>query len=242
MKAAHPSRSRALFCAAALAAMTALTGMSSPCQAALTLRPGGLSEGDLFRVLFISSARRDALSSDIAAYDSFIASLAASAGIDTYFGTPVTWQVLGSTFAVSAIDRVALDSVALFSMSGVKVADSGADLWDGSIDAPIQADEGGRFNEGLVHTGTRPDGRAADDPLGGRALLITELGLSSTVVTDRNWVSAGAGSGASRHFLYGVSSVLTVPPALNTVPVPGSLALAALALLALAATAQVRQR
>ena len=239
MKAAHPSRSRALFCAAALAA---LTGMSSPSQAALTLRPSGLNEGDLFRVLFISSARRDALSSDIAVYDSFIASLAAVAGIDTYFGTPVTWQVLGSTFAVSAIDRVALNSVALFSMSGVQVANSGADLWDGSIDAPILTDEGGRFNEGAVHTGTRPDGRAADDPLGGRALLITELGLSSIGVTDRNWVSAGVGGGDTRRFLYGVSSVLTVPPALNTVPAPASLALAALALLALAATAPARQR
>ena len=239
MKAAQPSRSRAPFYAAALAA---LMGMSSPSEAALTLRPGGLNEGDLFRVLFISSARRDALSSDISVYDSFIASLAAVAGIDTYFGTPVTWQVLGSTFAVSAIDRVALDSVALFSMSGVQVANSGADLWDGSIDAPILADEGGRFNEGLVYTGTRPDGRAADDPLGGRALLITELGLSSIGVTDRNWVSAGVGGGDTRRFMYGVSSVLTVPPALNTVPAPASLALAALALLALAATAPARQR
>lgn len=242
MKTAHPSRSRALFCASALAALTALTGMPSPCQAALTLRPGGLNEGDLFRVLFISSARRDALSSDIAVYDSFIANLAASAGIDTYFGTPVTWQVLGSTFAVSAIDRVALDSVALFSMAGVQVADSGADLWDGSIDAPILADERGNFNEGLVHTGTRPDGRAANDPLGGRALFITELGLSSIVITNSSWVSAGLGGGGTQRFLYGVSSVLTVPQALNTVPAPASLALAALALLALATTTPARQR
>ena len=62
-----------------------------------------LRPGDQFRVVFLSSATRDAQSTDIADYDQFITDLAVAAGLDTYFGSPVTWQALGSTATVDAI-------------------------------------------------------------------------------------------------------------------------------------------
>jgi hypothetical protein len=70
------------------------------------LTPAGLHPGDKFRVVFVSSAERNALSSNIADYDQYITNLAVAAGLDTYFGFPVTWQAIGSTATVSAIDRL----------------------------------------------------------------------------------------------------------------------------------------
>jgi hypothetical protein len=203
----------------------------APASADLLTIPAGLNPGDHFRVVFISSAKHDALSSAIADYDAFISGLATAAGIDTYFGDPVTWQVLGSTFATSALSRVPLTSAGLYLTNGVKVADSGADLWDGTIDSPILLEEHGFFQDDIVFTGTMKDGTSSQDaPLGGAAILITEVGLSSIVTTDEGWVRAGpVGSNTLRHF-YGVSSELTVPD--RTVPEPASFSLALVGLAA----------
>ena len=205
-----------------------------PAQANLLLTPAGLQPGDSFRVVFTSSQRRDALSASIGDYDAFIAGLATAAGMDTYFGMPITWQVLGSTAGTSALDRVGLDSPGLYLRSGTKVADGGADLWDGTLDAGVFLDERGFFVEGPVFTGTFPNGRAAPDPLGGSALPLVMLGFASALVSDSSWVTVGATFGGERWHFYGVSSELTVPVA-TQVPEPPGLALFALGLAGLAA-------
>ena len=215
---------RALLAAAALL----MTGL--PAHASLVLRPPGLHAGDQFRVLFITSDTHDARSSDIASYDSFVNGLAVTAGIDSYFGSAVSWQVLGSTFGTSAIERVGLDAPALYGISGLRIADSGADLWDGSIDNAIYLDEQGRAQEGVVFTGTGADGRAAATPLGGTGgVLLSEAGLANLIVTNNGWVALGAVGGATPRHFYGVSSLLTVPEDGAEVPEPGTLALCALA-------------
>ena len=196
-------------------------GQVLPAQAAVITTPADLNPGDQFRVAFVSSSRRDALSTTITDHDQFISGLATTAGIDTYFGSAVTWQVLGSTTAISAISRVPLISPSIHLVDGIKVADDGADLWDGSIDVAILLTEFGVLQDfTVVHTGTLSNGAASPDaPLGGFAIQIMQVGLSSIVTTDSSWISVGPSGGDILRWLYGISSVLTVPMA---VPEPAS--------------------
>lgn len=222
-------------------AVPALLLAATPAQAGLVTMPTGLHAGDTFRVVFITSVGHDALSSQISDYDLFVSGLAAAAGIDSYFGAPVAWQALASTHAVNAIDRVGLDSAGLYLGNGARVADDGADLWDGTLDNPIVMDERGNFREGQVFTGTRSNGFAAADPLGGAAIQITEIGLAGIVFTNQFWVSLGAGSGATARSLYAVSSELTVPGEAAPIAEPPSLALVATAF-AFAGAVRARRR
>lgn len=236
----HPFRMPLL---AAAMAVVALPLASVSARADLMLIPAGLGPGDQFRVAFVSSEKRDALSSNIADYDQFVTGLAVAAGIDTYFGSPVTWQVLGSTSSVSAISRVPLTSPPLYDIYGSKVADSGADLWDGTIDSAIFYDERGfAAVDEAVFTGTLPDGSAAEFPLGGGlGFALTGYGLAHFVITNDLWVRQGDRLSAEPAQLYGVSGVLTVPSA-AAVPEPASLTLVLVGLTTLAGGEVLRRR
>lgn len=210
-------------------------------RADFMLVPAGLNPGDQFRVVFLSSTMHDALSSNIADYDQFITNLAVVAGIDTYFGSPVTWQVLGSTSSVSAISRIPLTSPGLYLLNGDKVADSGADLWDGTINEGIFLDEKGFGHfDAPVFTGTLPDGSASiSHPLGPGA-SITDFGFAFPTITDDRWIRDGIRNSADSAELYGVSSVLTVPAA-AAVPEPASLTLVLAGLATLTGGTTVRR-
>jgi hypothetical protein len=200
--------------------------------AAPILTPPGLNPGDEFRIVFISSQRRDATSSDISDYDTFIADLAAAAGLTSYFGVPVTWQALGSTSAVSALSRVPLASPALYLLDGTKVADGGADLWDGTVDAAIVLSESlTNEDDSMVLTGTLADGSAsATAPLGGPASVLFGIALSGNL--DADWVASNEVIFTIERSIYGVSSILTVP--VPTAPEPAGLGLLLVSAAALA--------
>ncbi len=186
------------------------------------MTPAGLSPGDQFRVLFVSSATRDATSANIADYDTFITDLANAAGL-TYNGAAVTWQALGTTPAVAATSSGRLpastSSPPLYRLDGVKVADSTADLWDGTIGAPINVNELGTGVRGLVWTGS--DG----EPLGADStpLHLTRVGSPSETMFSF-WVSITGVPNTEQEHLYGYSAVLTVPGT-TAVPEPSTLAL-----------------
>jgi hypothetical protein len=154
--------------------LTALISVVGPwgavvARADLLLVPAGLHPGDQFRVVFLSSATRDAASSDIADYDQFITGLAVAAGIDTYFGAPVTGRAIGSTAAVPAIDRLPKDfgSPPLYRLDGGLVSSSTGTLWVmGPTGLPITVTESGvNIGGAAVWTGTLRDGTAFE-PLG----------------------------------------------------------------------------
>jgi hypothetical protein len=144
---------------------------------------------------------------------------------------------------VSAISRVPLTSPPLYDIYGFKVADSGADLWDGTIDSAICYDErGSAVLDEVVYTGTRPDGSASEFPLGGGAVPVTAYGLDFFVITNDLWVTAGFDSSARSAQLYGVSSELTVPQPAAAAPAPASLTLLLTGVASLAGPALVRRR
>jgi hypothetical protein len=186
------------------------------------MTPAGLNPGDQFRVIFVSSATRDATSANIADYDTFITDLANAAGL-TYNGAPVTWQALGSTATVAATSSGRLpastSSPPLYRLDGVKVADSTADLWDGTIDAAINVNELGTGVRGLVWTGSDGEPLGADNT----PLHLTRVGDPHETMFSF-WVNVTGVPNTEQEHLYGYSAVLTVPGA-AAVPEPGSLAL-----------------
>jgi hypothetical protein len=232
-----PSARLALFAAAAVLAV------AGPARAGLMLVPAGLRPGDQFRAVFVSSATRDARSADIADYDQFITNLAAAAGIDTYFGAPVTWRALGSTAAVAALDRLPFDFHAppLYRLDGGLVARSSGELWlVGPTGLPITltelgGDVGGEIGGGVVWTGTLRDGTAFE-PLGGSFVAFG----SALHISGGGWVAFGDEPRTGPHRLYGYSSVLTVPSA-AAVPEPASLTLGLVGLAALTGGAATRR-
>ena len=103
------------------------------------LIPSGLSDGDSFRLLFLSSTRHDASSASIDTYNTFVQGRAANGhtAIQAYSDG---FTVVGCTQAVDARDntRTTFTSsekgIPIYWLNGNKVADEYEDFYDGSWD------------------------------------------------------------------------------------------------------------
>ena len=108
-----------------------------------SLTPSGLGVGDRFRLVFQSSTSRNASSTDIATYNSFVQNRAAAghADIRAYSSQ---FRAIASTASVDARDNTATTGtgVPIYWLNGNKAADNYADLYDGTWD-----DEGNRKDE-----------------------------------------------------------------------------------------------
>ncbi|MXV87636.1 MAG: S8 family serine peptidase [Acidimicrobiales bacterium] len=107
------------------------------------LIPSGLGTGDRFRLLFITSAKRDAQSADIADYNAFVQGRAAAghAGIRVYSGG---FRAVASSPFVDASANSATSgsdtSRAIWWLGGAKAADGYTDFWDGAWDNEASGD------------------------------------------------------------------------------------------------------
>ncbi len=116
------------------------------------LKPSGFSAGDRFRLMFVTSTTRDATSSSIGDYNSFVQTRAA-AGHMSIRSHSAQFRALGSTAAVDARDNTSTTGtgVPIYWLGGTKVADDYADFYDGSWANPVGRDESG----GAVGSSTR---------------------------------------------------------------------------------------
>ena len=104
-----------------------------------SLTPTGLAVGDQFRLLFLSSTKRDATATDIATYNTFIQTRAAAghADIQAY---SAGFRVVGCTAATDARDNTettyisTAKGVPIYWLDGAKAADEYEDFYDGSWD------------------------------------------------------------------------------------------------------------
>ena len=141
------------------------------------LNPSGLGGGDSFRLLFISSTSRNATSSDIAVYNTFVQERAATghAAIQVY---SADFRVVCCTASDDAIDNTSTTDTdtdaPIYWLDGGKLADDYNDFYDGTWDLEGNAqdrDETGNNTvnttqaSGNVFTGCDHDG-TADTPLG----------------------------------------------------------------------------
>lgn len=202
-----------------------VSGLGGRAEAGIILQtPAGLNPGDQFRFVFVTDGTRDATSTNIADYDSFVN---AEAGGATYKGAVVNWLVIGSTDSVDAIDHVGQTTAPVYLSDGTLVTTSTtpAGLWSRDLLHPINLDLAAKAPppfDNFVWTGTNPFGTGF-----GGALGDTRAQVGSISFTHDAWVSSGTDNSPGSRPFYGISSVLTVPQA---VPEPSTLAMLGTAL------------
>ena len=163
------------------------------------------TDGESFRLLFMTLGKRDATSLDIAEYNRFVQAGAPTAGT----------RALVSTQNVHAEDNTATtgDGVPIWWLGGEKVADGYADFWDGSWDSRAARSAHGDPAGGIVWTGSGTNGNRW-------------LNRHAGATRVRYGWPARAGGAVSlddapatrRYALYGLSPVVTVEGAQ---PAPG---------------------
>ena len=193
-----------------------------------SLVPTGISAGDGFRLLFVTSQTRDATSTDIDDYNEFV-QMAAAAGHEDIQPYSALFRALGSTSDVDAIDNTATThttaqpGVPIWWLNGPEAADDYGDFYDGSWDNrdPGRNESGSEVDFGdtdQVWTGTENDGTATIPILGS---VGTTTYATPGVGTNLHFVG-GAASSSEAKPLYGLSFVLHVvaaPPAVDSAAV-----------------------
>ena len=215
----------------------ATLGTASAVQAAIVTVPTGLNPGDKYRLVFVTSGTRDSSSPNIADYNTFVTNQVtptSALGLSlTANGLTPTWTAIGSTATVNAKTNTLTDPVAnastsvpIYLINGNKVATGYGDLWDASILTPIGVTESGGSAIGgafaWAWTGTLANGTYSGpyNALGGLGTSVT-VGLAN--VTASGWISSALADKTSNQYVYGMSSILTVPQAQpQSVPEPSS--------------------
>ena len=206
-------------------------------QGAVITMPSGLSAGDQYRLVFVTSTTTTATSTDINTYNTFVNNLAITAGLNTIAGTvegSTTWTAIGSTSSVNARDNTgttgAGTGIGIYLLNDTAIATSYADLWDGTIDNLFNVDEqgdSGPYANRQVWTGTNGDGSTGADPLG---TATPEFGKTNMDSTPNFWINRLSGPtwpNTATYHLFAISEVLTVPePSSTSLLGLGGLALA----------------
>ena len=161
------------------------------------LKPSGLSATQKeFRLLFVTSTARNATSSDIADYNSFVQGSAA-AGYSSIRPFASQFRVVGSTNSVDARDNTSTTytssnkGVPIYWLRGNRVADEYEDFYDGTWDSRSGKNQsGGGFSaSSKIWTGSLDNGRAANQSLGtGSSVKVARLNTASMA----RWIQAQA--------------------------------------------------
>ena len=206
-------------------------------QGAVITMPSGLSAGDQYRLVFVTSTTIQATSSDISTYNAHVTAAAALnpdlAVIEGTVEQTTTWTAIGSTATVNARDNTSTTGagtgIGIYLLNDTAIATSYTDLWDGTIANLFNVDEqgdSGPYANSQVWTGTNGDGSTGNDPLG---TATPEFGKTNLTGVN-TWINRLSGStwpNTDTYHLFAMSGILTVPE-------PSSTALLGLGGLALA--------
>ena len=173
------------------------------------LKPADVEGGESFRLLFVTSALRDAQSTDIADYNMFVQTRAKAGHSAITDAMGDQFKVVGSTAAVDARDNTGTTGagVPIYWLNGAKVADDYADFYDGSWDSGQFRNESGNAGGTIrsVWTGSNSNGTKHTFSLGHN--VVVRLG---NVGSGRNRLSDGQTPGTNQYRLYGLSPVFEV--------------------------------
>ena len=186
-----------------------------------SLTPSGLGTGERFRLLFVSSAERNAVPTDIDTYNTWIQDLAAAGHTDiqdysSYF------RVVGSTEDVDARDNTGSTytstdkGVPIHWLGGDKAADEYEDFYDGSWDqeATMRTQAGATVSAPTsVWTGSNHNGT---ESFSGVSLALGSqsvgAGKPNSAVSGYGPLTGGFGDQANSYPVYGLSGVFSVSP------------------------------
>jgi hypothetical protein len=233
-----------------LPALVALSWMAlgTGARADITLNtPAGLHPGDQFRFVFVTDGTTHATSQTISDYDNFVQTQAGGAA---YNGATVSWQDIGTTDTVNAIDHISQTNTPVYLADGslVTTSTTTSGLWSGSLLHAIDEDLNKSIVSTIVWTGTGKGGTSQSsfsstfDVTLGSSTTQTLVGQSSA--SDSTWTD-GRIADSQTFFswsLYGISQVLTVPGATTVVPEPSTAIVAAFGAVAFLAYGWSRHR
>ena len=132
----------------------------APSSARAVVVPTGLNPGDTYHLAFLTDGTRDAVPTSIGIYNTFVQDQAALNSSLTGTDQGVQWFVIGSTFGKDARVNAEVSAPVYLLDGTTKVADGFADIWDGTIDNPIDVDQYGLsvINPDPVFAGSDFDG------------------------------------------------------------------------------------
>ncbi len=187
-----------------------------------SLAPSGLQEGDQFRLLFISSAHRNASPSEIATYNTWVQDLAANGHTDIQDYSS-SFRAVGSTEDMDARDNTGTTytssdkGVAIYWLGGNKIADDYADFYDEDWDEEASMkNESGTAESGVsAWTGSDHDGTESFNNNDNTSRALGNSGGNWVRFGKTNSDSHGPLSGATANRtdnkrIYGLSGVFEV--------------------------------
>ena len=141
------------------------TALARTVPADWALVPSGLGSEDRFRLLFATSAMRNAVPTTLSPYNQFVQAQAQEGhtAIRQFSGD---FQALASVYKTNALTNThtnhssANPGVPIYWLGGAKVADDYVDFYDGCWDSNEPRDEDGNTVTGKAWTGSRADGTA----------------------------------------------------------------------------------
>lgn len=185
--------------------------------------PPDLAPGSRYYLTFVTGNGKNGVSSDITDYDNFV-------NVEAKYSTPlngITWKALASTATTNAKNHINIGVFPVYRLDGVRVANSGDDLWDGALVTYININQlGNLLPNSFVLTGTNADGSSGTNVLGSATPTI-----GFTFRSDSGWVNHQTwplNTGIHRYLAF--STLLTVPLGGAVVPEPSSTAIVAILL------------
>ncbi|MBZ5603365.1 MAG: PEP-CTERM sorting domain-containing protein [Acidobacteriia bacterium] len=190
-------------------------GAASSAWATAVYVPPSLNLGDTYRIVFVTSAVRDATSSNIADYNAD--GLAAALTDPGLASLVTTWTALVSTQSVNALTNAGLSlsdtTTPFFNTQGDLIATgvtvAGTGLYGGATTAHVNgiADQDGVPDARDIWTGTNSDGTTSS-PLGAGGNVL----YGRDVHLDSQWTFYSSSFQTNQAPIFVVSGLLTVTP------------------------------
>ena len=204
-------------------------GQTNHVPSSWSLKPNGLTGGDQFRLLFLSSTKRNGSSSDIAVYDAWIQNRAAAGHADI-LAYKSGFSAVGCTETVDARDNTSTTytvidrGVPIYWITGNKVAEDYADFYDGTWqDEANPKDESGNngpdtsVSDNYPITGCDHDG--TENVVSGNSLALGSAPIRVAVPDASNpgtgplSSSTNLAAPTAKRPMYGLSAVFIVAKA-----------------------------